>query len=74
MEKRQPGLQQVQEMQQLKAQLGLQVPQIQQVQLAVVRKIQVPLKERIRQVKIKHKQVQLLKIRQIMLGKIKRLR
>ena len=63
MEKRQPGLQQVQEMQQLKAQQGLQVPQIQQVQLAVVRKIQVPLKERIRQVKIKHKQVQLLKIR-----------
>lgn len=62
MEKRQPGLQQVQEMQQLKAQQGLQVPQIQQVQLAVVRKIQVPLKERIRQVKIKHKQVQLLKI------------
>ena len=58
MEKRQPGLQQVQEMQQLKAQQGLQVPQIQQVQLAVVRKIQVPLKERIRQVKIKHKQVQ----------------
>jgi hypothetical protein len=52
MEKRQPGLQQVQEMQQLKAQQGLQVPQIQQVQLAVVRKIQVPLKERIRQVKI----------------------
>ena len=71
MEKQQQGHQQVQQIELLKVPQEIRQVKAQAIRQVVVHKIQVLVMGQIRQVKVKHRLVQLRKIKQILMGKIR---
>lgn len=71
MEKQQQGHQQVQQIELLKVPQEIRQVKAQAIRQVVVHKIQVLVMGQIRQVKVKHRPVQLRKIKQILMGKIR---